>query len=158
MKDAEMVSHIKQRLGITGSYHDTMLLRLANDVKAYMVSAGVKNKVVNDEASIGCIARGVADLWNYGAGEGRFSNYFYERVIQLSMPASGIEDGSDEYDPIEDETIDDLIGLDKNPNYIAPDDIDNAIEGAGKPSSGEIEGSVEDDYEALTEKEIAGLF
>lgn len=157
MMDAELVTQIKQRLGITGSYHDILLLRLANDVKAYMVSGGVKNKVVNDEASVGCIARGVADLWNYGAGDGQFSEVFYQRVIQLALPVSGIEDGSDEYDAIEDEIIDEIVGEDvPNPNHATPKDIDNVIEGANAEQGEDL--ILEDQYTALTESEINTLF
>lgn len=151
MMDAEMVRQIKQRLGITGTYHDTTLLRLADDVKAYMVSGGVKNKLVNSEASIGCIARGVADLWNYGAGDGRFSEVFYQRVIQLALPSSGLEDGSDEYDAIDDETIDEIVGKDvPNSDYATPEDIDNATKGE---NTGQTESDTED-FDGATNEEI----
>jgi len=30
------------------------------------------------------VARGVADLWSYGAGGGKLSEYFMQRAIQLS--------------------------------------------------------------------------
>lgn len=109
MEDNELLDAIKTRLGITGTYHDGLLLAYAEDVKAYMLSGGVKPRILEDVASVGCIARGVADLWNYGAGDGKFSEVFYQRVIQLALPSAGIEDGSEEYDAITDEEILDLI-------------------------------------------------
>lgn len=82
--DAGLIEQVKIRLGISGSYHDTLIGALCDDVKAYMLSGGVSSEVLDSNMSIGCIARGVADLWNYGSGDGKFSEVFYQRVIQLS--------------------------------------------------------------------------
>ena len=49
-----------------------------------MLSAGVPLDVVNGSASVGCIARGVADLWNYGSGSAKLSTYFLQRMQQLT--------------------------------------------------------------------------
>ncbi|MBR5835583.1 MAG: hypothetical protein IKY66_05400 [Bacteroidales bacterium] len=84
MYDTELIDGIKTRLGITGMYHDELLLAYADDVKAYLLSGGVSQTLIdNGEKSIGVIARGVADLWNYGAGDGKFSDVFYQRMTQL---------------------------------------------------------------------------
>ena len=48
-----------------------------------MKSAGVADSVIESEASVGCIMRGVADLWNYGSGNASLSSYFKMRVLQL---------------------------------------------------------------------------
>lgn len=85
-----LVEEIKVRLGLTGNHHDSLLLAYANDTKDYLVSAGVHPEVVDSRKSIGVIARGVADLWNFGAGEGKFSQVFYQRAIQLT--AEVVED------------------------------------------------------------------
>lgn len=45
--------------------------------------AGVKDTVAESEKAVGVIARGVLDLWNFGAGEGRFSQSFFQMVEQL---------------------------------------------------------------------------
>lgn len=82
-----LVEEIKIRLAITGNHHDALLLGYANDVKEYLLSAGVLPEVLESEKSIGVISRGVADLWN---GEGKFSEMFYQRAIQLS--AEVVED------------------------------------------------------------------
>ena len=82
----ELLQGIKERLGITGEYHDKLLTAYADDVKAYMLDAGVLQSVIDSDASVGVISRGVADLWNYGAGDGKFSEVFYQRLIQLSLP------------------------------------------------------------------------
>ena len=80
----DIVSECKTRLGITGEHHDALLLAYATDARAYLVSAGVPEDVADSEEAVGCIARGVADLWNLGAGDGRFSAVFFQRAIQLA--------------------------------------------------------------------------
>lgn len=79
-----VLKDVKNALGITGDYQDSTLNVYINDVKDYLKKAGVSDDVINSQASAGAIARGVADLWNYGSGDGKLSPYFYERVIQLS--------------------------------------------------------------------------
>ena len=84
MTDVELLAAVKSGLGITGTSQDVTLNLYIADVKYYLISAGVKSEIVNSDKSVGAIIRGVADLWNYGAGEGKFSEYFYQRVIQLT--------------------------------------------------------------------------
>lgn len=80
----DVLKDVKNALGITGDYQDSTLNVYINDVKDYLKKAGISDDVINSQASAGAIARGVADLWNYGSGDGKLSPYFYERVIQLS--------------------------------------------------------------------------
>lgn len=79
MKDVLKI--VKEMLGITGDYQDNTLKCYIEEVKEYMKDAGISEKMVNDKASFGTIARGVCDLWTYGPGN--LSNYFMQRVIQL---------------------------------------------------------------------------
>ena len=83
MTDTELLQAVKDRLLITGEFHDGALKGYIQDVKDYLLDSGVKEGVVNDKVSVGVITRGVSDLWNYGAGNGEFSKIFYERAIQL---------------------------------------------------------------------------
>ena len=85
MTDAELLEKIKSGLGIVGNYQDATLQIYIDDVKAFMIAAGVPREVANSSASVGCILRGVADLWNYGSGSVSFSEYFKMRVTQLAM-------------------------------------------------------------------------
>lgn len=80
----DIVSECKTRLGITGEYHDALLLAYAEDARAYLISAGVPEDVAYGEEAVGCVARGVADLWNLGARDGKLSDVFYQRAIQLA--------------------------------------------------------------------------
>lgn len=80
-----MVEQIKRLMGITGDYHDEMIKYYIEEVEQYMIDGGVDKRIVDSPYSIGVIARGVIDIWNYGAGDGKLSPYFKERVIQLSM-------------------------------------------------------------------------
>lgn len=72
---------VKTALGITGDFQNETLEIYFNEVIDFLRDAGV------DESKItkGIVARGVSDLWNYGTGEGRFSEYFYQRAKQLSL-------------------------------------------------------------------------
>lgn len=83
MTDAELLTKIKNGLGITGTFQDETLKVYIDEVKCFMRSAGVKEAIVDSEASVGCIMRGVADLWNYGSGNTKLSEYFKIRVLQL---------------------------------------------------------------------------
>lgn len=85
MTNAELLAKLKSGLGITGTYQDDTLQVYIDEIKAYLASAGVKQSVIESEASVGCIIRGVADLWNYGSGNANLSPYFVQRMIQLSM-------------------------------------------------------------------------
>lgn len=85
MTNAELLTKIKSGLGITGTYQDDTLQVYIDEVKSFMESAGVNQSVIESEAAVGCIIRGVADLWNYGSGSANLSPYFVQRLIQLSI-------------------------------------------------------------------------
>lgn len=89
IENAELLLKIKSGLGITGDYQDDTLQVYVDEVKEFMKDAGIKEEVVNDTASVGCIMRGVADLWNYSSGGVKFSDYFEKRVIQLACKEGG---------------------------------------------------------------------
>lgn len=166
MDDTELLKEIKTRLQIEGDYHDALLLAYAEDVKAYMLSGGVKPRVINGSSSIGCIARGVADLWNYGSGEGKFSEVFYQRVIQLSLPMASMEDGSEDFDEMTEEEIDEIVDGEipvEEPDYEIMDeeDIDEIVSGNvdDEPETEEPENPDSgDEYEYITEEELDELF
>lgn len=85
MTEAELLKIVKSGMSITGPYMDDKLKVWINEVKEYLVSAGVQRSIVDSDKSAGIIARGVSDLWNFGGGNGNLSCYFYQRAIQLSM-------------------------------------------------------------------------
>lgn len=80
MTDNEILTGVKNGLGITGTYQDQTLNVYINEVKSFILEAGIKA----DNITIGLITRGVADLWNYGANDGALSSYFLQRVTQLA--------------------------------------------------------------------------
>ena len=83
MAELTLLDKVKSGLGITGDFQDATLQIYIDEVKAFMLNAGVDEEVIESEKAVGCIMRGVADLWNYGAGNTTLSNYFGMRVIQL---------------------------------------------------------------------------
>lgn len=89
MTNSEILEGVKHGLGITGDYQDMTLLIHIDEVKAFMASAGVPEDVITSQASLGCILRGVADLWNYGSGSADLSPYFKMRVSQLASGNRG---------------------------------------------------------------------
>lgn len=85
MTDAELLALVKSGLGITGDFQDATLTVYVHECKAFLKDAGVKSSVIDSAAAVGCIVRGVADLWNYGSGDGKLSDYFQQRAVQLSL-------------------------------------------------------------------------
>ena len=83
MTDAELLTEVKKRIGITGDYQDDTLTGHIQDVKDFMQDAGVPEEVMQTTKIIGAVTRGVSDLWDYGSGNGEFSPYFFQRVTQL---------------------------------------------------------------------------
>lgn len=75
-----LLPSVKKALNITGDYQDAALTEYIDEVVAFLMDAGV----VEGNITPGVVARGVSDLWNYGAGEGKLSTYFIQRAAQLS--------------------------------------------------------------------------
>ena len=78
-----LLNKVKTALLIEGEYHNDMLKLYIDEVLDYMRSAGVPEDTLQSDRIIGAVARGVTDLWNFGSGNGKLSEYFYQRVIQL---------------------------------------------------------------------------
>lgn len=74
------LENVKKALGITGDFQDNTIRPYFNDVVSFLTDAGVSAQNITD----GLVARGVADLWNYGGAEGKLSEYFLQRASQLS--------------------------------------------------------------------------
>ena len=85
MAEVTILDKVKSALGITGNYQDATLNIYIDEVKAYMLDAGISEEIINADNSAGVIARGVTDLWNYNGGAGKLSDYFYQRVSQLAL-------------------------------------------------------------------------
>jgi len=80
MTDEELLASVKSALGILGEYQDETLSVYIAEVKSFLLGAGIDNSKI----TAGLVARGVSDLWNYGAGNGKLSDYFLQRATQLS--------------------------------------------------------------------------
>lgn len=74
------LADVKNALGITGDYQDATLQVYFDEVMAFLTGSGIPS----DKITAGLVARGVADIWNYGGTEGKLSEYFYQRAAQLS--------------------------------------------------------------------------
>jgi hypothetical protein len=78
---ADMLEGVKKAIGVEGEYQDDTISSYIEEVKAFLVDAGVPESRI----TVGIVARGVSDLWSYGAGEGKLSQYFMQRAAQLSL-------------------------------------------------------------------------
>lgn len=74
------LKQVKEALGIVGDYQDDTLQVYMDESVAFLKDAGVADANI----TAGVVARGVSDLWNYGAGDGKLSPYFMQRAAQLS--------------------------------------------------------------------------
>lgn len=83
MADATLLTKVKNGIGITGTYMDATITVWIDEVTDYMLNAGVSAARI--AASAGVVTRGVDDLWNNGAGNGKLSPYFRDRVTQLAL-------------------------------------------------------------------------
>lgn len=79
--EQQLLADVKAALNIGGTYQDAALQQYIAEVKEFLADAGVKA----DKMTPGLIARGVADLWAYGAGDGMLSDYFMKRAIQAAL-------------------------------------------------------------------------
>ena len=80
MAEATMLEKVKLALGIEGDYQDSTILEYIDEVESFLKDAGVKSRYITS----GIVSRGVSDLWNYGANDGKLSVYFMQRATQLS--------------------------------------------------------------------------
>ena len=76
-----LLPSVKLALNVTGSYQDDPIAEYIDEVVAFLKDAGV----VASKITPGIVARGVSDLWQYGATEGKLSSYFLQRAAQLSL-------------------------------------------------------------------------
>lgn len=79
----QLLERVKKNIGITGEYQDDTIQGHIDEVKEFLAGAGVRAAVLKTDKVVGIVTRGVSDLWNYGAGGGVLSPYFYQRAIQL---------------------------------------------------------------------------
>ena len=80
MADISMLESVKKALGVEGTYQDDTIAEYINEVKTFLLDAGVSEGNI----TAGIVSRGVTDLWNYGNGNGKLSDYFMQRATQLS--------------------------------------------------------------------------
>lgn len=89
MANATILAGVKNALSITGTFMDATISIYIDEVTDYMTNAGVSPALI--AASVGTIARGVADLWTNTSGDGKLSPYFMNRVTQLALKSRGGE-------------------------------------------------------------------
>ena len=81
------LNDVKSAIGITGDYQDDTIQEWFDEVVDFLKDTGVSEANITN----GIVARGVVDLWNYGAGDGKLSDYFKMRATQLAL--KGVKNG-----------------------------------------------------------------
>ncbi len=82
----DMLEHVKASLGQAGNdYINPVLQPYIDEVREFLHDAGIPETVTNTRPFGGIVARGVADLWNFGAGDADLSPYFRMRAAQLAL-------------------------------------------------------------------------
>lgn len=75
------IQDIMQAMNLRGNEDQEPTIQIYMDeVLAFLRDAGIPDEKI----TAGLVARGVTDLWNYGAGKGELSPYFKERATQIS--------------------------------------------------------------------------
>lgn len=74
------IQGVMTTLGL-GEYQEATISVYFDEVVEFIKGAGVPEAAI----TTGLVARGVVDIWNYGSGEGRLSEYFKMRVAQLAL-------------------------------------------------------------------------
>lgn len=82
----DMLEHVKTSNGQAGNdYINGIFQNYIDEVREYLHDAGIPENVSGTRRCAGLVARGVADLWNLGAGAADLSPYFCKRAAQLSL-------------------------------------------------------------------------
>lgn len=84
MTEQELLEKVKSMLNITGDYQNATLSLYITEVKDFILKAGVDEKTLKSDSSVGVIARGV-DEYLRGLSNGKFSEAFLMRVSQLAI-------------------------------------------------------------------------
>lgn len=87
MTAAELLIECKKGLGmqVDSDAFDGLLAPKVLAVTSFMKRAGVSEEMMVDDLAVGVIVMGVADLWNVGGGEIKFSPAFNVLLSQLAM-------------------------------------------------------------------------
>ena len=85
LTNEQLLAKVKKALGITGDYQDEVLAEYVQEALSFMKGAGVSPEVASSDEGSGCVARLVSDLWNYGSGTAKISEYAAQRVTQLAL-------------------------------------------------------------------------
>lgn len=93
LTDDQILAKVKAALGITGTYQDETLKVYVAEAKSFMRRAGVPKAKAESEEAAGTYALLVSDLWNYGSGSVKLSEYAVQRVIQLAESPDTAEGG-----------------------------------------------------------------
>lgn len=75
----KLLAEVKTARNETGNFHDGRISVFINEVKQYLLGAGVPAAVLETDAVVGIVAIGVDNLME----EGALSDYFKQRAIQL---------------------------------------------------------------------------
>ncbi len=91
MTDEELLIEVKKGLRETGTFSDDSIKIYIAEVKEKLVGAGVPESYVNSSKSVGLITIGVDELLYNKNGNGELSNYFMQRMYNLTFSTDTAE-------------------------------------------------------------------
>lgn len=84
----EQVKEVKRAIFGNTEHNDNGVIALyVEEVRAFLLDAGVSEEKLNSREVLGALVIGTSDLWNYQAGGVKYSDYFIKRVNQLTRGA-----------------------------------------------------------------------
>lgn len=89
LTESELLARVKTALGISGNWQDELLEGYIAEALDLLRRAGVPEAVALTTEASGTIARVVSDIWSYGPGGVKLSEYTRQRIAQLALSSKG---------------------------------------------------------------------
>lgn len=86
---AGMLARVKTALGISGAWQDELLSGYIAEALDLLRRAGVPEASAMTAEASGLVARIVSDIWSYGPGGVKLSEYTRQRIAQLALSEKG---------------------------------------------------------------------
>lgn len=80
----EIVTKVIKIMGLTEYHRETVETFVLDGIDNLRCS-GVKDSIIYSKRCIGLLTQYTTDNWNYNPGQGRISESFEKRVIQLTL-------------------------------------------------------------------------
>lgn len=80
----DIVTKVIKIMGLTEYHRETVETYVIDGID-YLSCSGVSDSIIYSKRCIGLLTQYTTDNWNYNPGQGRISQSFERRVIQLTL-------------------------------------------------------------------------